>query len=74
MNITFLCVFSGLVSPAIILVLIGYIGCNPVLAVCLFTLATIGNGASQAGYSANHLELASNFAGLYLLFNFLSSL
>ncbi|XP_064105971.1 sialin-like isoform X1 [Macrobrachium nipponense] len=56
----------SLVLPAIILVAVGYVGCNITWAVVLFPVSAGCLGAFGAGHLANHLDLAPNFAGTLL--------
>ena len=58
-------VFNSLATylPAALLVLVSYTGCDVPVTLCLLTAAVGCNGASYSVYMANHLDLASNFAG-----------
>ena len=54
---------SGLIGPAIFIVITGYVGCNKVLAVLFLSLGVGCGGIAMAGYNVNHLDLAAPFAG-----------
>ncbi|KAG7160652.1 Sialin-like 5 [Homarus americanus] len=56
----------SLVLPGIVLVIVGYVGCDITLAVALFPVSTAFSGAICSGHLANHLDLAPNFAGTIL--------
>lgn len=51
------------IMTAIVLVTVGYVGCNAALAVALFPVATAFSGAYCSGHMPNHLDLSPNFAG-----------
>ena len=53
----------GLSSPALFLVLAGFVKCNRELAVLFLTLGVGFGGLGMAGYNVNHLDLAPPFAG-----------
>ncbi|XP_037797760.1 sialin-like [Penaeus monodon] len=54
------------IMTAIVLVTVGYVGCNAALAVALFPVATAFSGAYCSGHMPNHLDLSPNFAGTIL--------
>ncbi|KAK4293223.1 hypothetical protein Pmani_034057 [Petrolisthes manimaculis] len=63
------------VLPAIVLVLVGYSGCQTILAIALLCVATTFSGCLCSGHLANHLDLSPNFAGtLYGVSNTLAFL
>ncbi|KAK2145734.1 hypothetical protein LSH36_660g02057 [Paralvinella palmiformis] len=53
----------GQILPAIFLVITGYLGCDPVLAVVMITVAVGASGFTMSGYGVNHLDIAPPFAG-----------
>ena len=55
--------FAGMYSSAILLVIIGYVGCRPYVAISLFTLAAFMIGTTTSGYTVNWLDVAPNFGG-----------
>ena len=59
--------FSGMVVPAIFIVVAGYVGCNKILAVLFLSLGVGCGGIAVAGYNVNHLDLAPPFAGKFCL-------
>ena len=56
---------SGQILPAMFLVITGYLGCDPVLAVVMITIAVGSSGFVMSGYGVNHLDIAPPFAGIY---------
>ncbi|XP_037798024.1 sialin-like [Penaeus monodon] len=58
--------FVSHIMTAIVLVTVGYVGCNAALAVALFPVATAFSGAYCSGHMPNHLDLSPNFAGTIL--------
>ncbi|KAK4293224.1 hypothetical protein Pmani_034058 [Petrolisthes manimaculis] len=51
------------VLPGIMLLLVGYSGCNSVLAMTLFCLSAGFSGCIWSGHLANHFDLSPNFTG-----------
>ncbi|CAK1586918.1 unnamed protein product [Parnassius mnemosyne] len=58
----FFCLFSHVV-PGLLLIGLGYTGCNPILSIALITFAMGSNGAATLTNLVNHQDLAPNFAG-----------
>ena len=52
-----------MVSPALILIGLGFVKCDAKLAVGLLIAAGGMAGFSQSGYNVNHLDLAPPYAG-----------
>ncbi|XP_050694861.1 sialin-like [Eriocheir sinensis] len=57
---------TSLLLPGIILVVVGYAGCNTALAVALLCLGSGFSGGICSGHLANHLDLSPNFSGTIL--------
>lgn len=53
----------SLLLPGITIVVVGYVGCNTVLAVALLCLSAGFNGAICSGHLANTHDLSPNFSG-----------
>jgi hypothetical protein len=60
LNISF---FLGASGTSIFLVLVGYIGCNRILAVTFISLSVAFIGFQASGSLISHLDIASNYAG-----------
>lgn len=58
----------GAFGTSIFLILVGYIGCNHVLAVIFIALSVAFIGFQQSGSLISHLDIASNYAGLLKYF------
>ncbi|KAH9508375.1 hypothetical protein Btru_050943 [Bulinus truncatus] len=56
----------GLISPAVFLVVVNYVGCDHVLAVVFLTLSVGLQGCIMGGYNINHLDIAPKFAGVLM--------
>lgn len=56
-------IILGTVGSSLFLVLIGYVGCNRVAAMCCITLAVSFIGFHSSGCQISHLDIASNYAG-----------
>ncbi|XP_071526824.1 putative inorganic phosphate cotransporter [Panulirus ornatus] len=56
----------SMVLPGLMLVTVGYVGCNTTLAVTLFTVGMAFSGAVCSGHRVNHIDLAPNFSGTTL--------
>uniref|UniRef100_A0A0B7A1X2 Sialin n=1 Tax=Arion vulgaris TaxID=1028688 RepID=A0A0B7A1X2_9EUPU len=54
----------GTVIPGIMLIIVGYVGCDHVLAMVFLTLSVGFGGCTIAGYNVNHLDIAPKFAGI----------
>ncbi|CAG5122798.1 unnamed protein product [Candidula unifasciata] len=54
----------GTVIPALMLVTVGFVGCDHVLAMVFLTLSVGFVGCTMAGYNVNHLDIAPKFAGI----------
>jgi hypothetical protein len=55
--------FLGACGTSIFLVLVGFIGCNHVLAVIFISLSVGFIGFQGSGSLISHLDIASNYAG-----------
>ena len=55
--------FLGACGTSIFLVLVGYIGCNHVLAVIFISLSVAFIGFQASGSLISHLDIANNYAG-----------
>jgi hypothetical protein len=55
----------GGVGSSGFLVLIGYVGCSKVAAMFCITLAVAFIGFHSSGCQISHLDIASNYAGLF---------
>ena len=53
----------GQVTPAVGLLGLSFVGCNPTMAVVWLCIAVGFNGASYSGFQGNHMELSPNYAG-----------
>ena len=53
----------GMMGPAIGLLCLTFIGCNPIGAVILLCFSVMLSGATLSGYNVNQLELSPNYAG-----------
>ncbi|XP_046451173.1 putative inorganic phosphate cotransporter [Daphnia pulex] len=53
----------GLLLPACGLIGVSYTGCDRVATITLLTVSCGFNGAIYSGFLANHIDIASNFAG-----------
>jgi hypothetical protein len=62
-----LMLFMGIggVGSSLFLVLIGYVGCDKVKAMVCITLAVAFIGFHSSGCQISHLDIASNYAGLF---------
>ncbi|KAL7642841.1 UNVERIFIED_CONTAM: hypothetical protein RMT77_006129 [Armadillidium vulgare] len=58
-----ICTFISHFCTGLCILLVGYIGCNPIPILVLFSLSMFFNGATCSGYLCNHLLLAPNFSG-----------
>ncbi|XP_042882305.1 sialin-like isoform X2 [Penaeus japonicus] len=56
----------GLCVPAVMLAIVGYVGCNSAAAMTILCIGTFSNGATVSGYVANQHDIAPNFAGTML--------
>ncbi|XP_067665280.1 sialin-like [Haliotis asinina] len=56
----------GLLVPAVLMLGVGYVGCNPVMAVSLLTLGVGMSGFTLSGFSINHIDIAPRFAGILM--------
>ncbi|XP_046377077.1 sialin-like [Haliotis rufescens] len=56
----------GLFVPAVLMLGVGYVGCDPVLAVTLLTLGVGMSGFTLSGFSVNHIDIAPRFAGILM--------
>lgn len=54
---------AGLCVPAVMLAIVGYVGCNSAAAMTILCIGTFSNGATVSGYVANQHDIAPNFAG-----------
>jgi len=52
--------------PALCLIMLAYVGCNKVLAVCLLVGATGFSGFNYSSYNCNHLDIAPQYAGILM--------
>jgi len=55
----------GGVGSSLFLVLIGYVKCDRVAAMVCITLAVAFIGFNSSGCQISHLDIASNYAGLF---------
>jgi predicted MFS family arabinose efflux permease len=53
----------GMLTPAVALILLTFIGCDPTLAIILLCLGVMMSGTSLSGYNVNQLEMTPNYAG-----------
>lgn len=53
------------IVPGILVILIGYLGCDIILALIVWFIAVTLITASYAGAMANIVDIAPNFAGKY---------
>jgi len=53
-------------GAALALIAASYSGCDRVLTVALLTVAAGVSGAAYGGYSINHIDIASNHAGVLM--------
>jgi len=53
----------GLLIPGVLLVAVGFLGCNRILVVAAIILAVGSSGLTISGYGVNHLDLAPVYAG-----------
>ncbi len=56
----------GGVGSSLFLILIGYVGCSKVAAMVCITLAVAFIGFHSSGCQISHLDIASNYAGLFI--------
>jgi len=56
----------GTIIPAGGLIIVGYVGCNHVLAVVFLTISVGTGGLTMGGYNVNHLDIAPKFAGVLM--------
>ena len=54
-------IFAGLFGCAFFLILVPFVGCDPVLAVSLLCAACGVNAFGAGGFSPNHVDLSSRF-------------
>ncbi|XP_072029827.1 sialin-like [Amphiura filiformis] len=59
----------GLILSGFGVVMVGYVGCDTVLAMLYLCLASVGQGLVQSGHSVNHLDIAPRYAGLLMGFS-----
>lgn len=62
-NINNHCFFLAQVVPGILVVLIGYLGCDIILVLIIWFIAVTLITAGYAGAMANIVDIAPNFAG-----------
>lgn len=62
--------FTAQVVPGILVILIGYLGCDVILALIVWFIAVTLITASYAGAMANIVDIAPNFAGKLYTYNF----
>ncbi|GFN79033.1 vesicular glutamate transporter 1, partial [Plakobranchus ocellatus] len=53
----------GSFLPAIMVLIVGYVGSNHVMAVAAVTLCVGLSGLAAAGYNVNHLDIAPKYSG-----------
>ena len=53
----------GQMTPAVGLLGLSFVGCNPTMAVVWLCISVGFNGASYSGFQGNHMELSPNYAG-----------
>ena len=53
----------GQITPALGLIGLSFVGCNPRMSVIWVVVIFGLNGASYSGYQGNHMELSPNYAG-----------
>jgi ACS family sodium-dependent inorganic phosphate cotransporter len=53
----------GYLVPALALLILTMIGCDPTLAIILLCISVMINGTVLSGYMVNQLELTTNYAG-----------
>ena len=46
--------------------LVGYVGCDKVLAIVFLCVACFGGGITMSGYNINHLDIAPKYAGILM--------
>ncbi|KAF2883330.1 hypothetical protein ILUMI_22832 [Ignelater luminosus] len=51
------------ITPAICFLIIGYIGCQRIIAIILMSTAITSIGGMFCGFLSNHIDIAPNFAG-----------
>ena len=54
-------IFAGLFGCAFFLILVPFVGCDPVLAISLLCAACGVNAFGAGGFSPNHVDLSSRF-------------
>jgi len=59
---SFVCLFL----PGCCIMIVTFVGCNPLVTVILFTIAIGFSGAKYSAYLTNHIDIAPNFAGTLL--------
>ena len=52
--------------PALCLIVLTFVGCDPLITVALFTVAIGFSGAKYSAYLTNHIDIAPNYAGTLL--------
>ncbi|KAL7642842.1 UNVERIFIED_CONTAM: hypothetical protein RMT77_006130 [Armadillidium vulgare] len=58
-----ICSFLSHWCTGFLILLVGYVGCNPSGILVLFSLSMFFNGATCSGYVGNHILIAPNFSG-----------
>ncbi len=56
---------TGLLSPAVAMLSVGFIGCNKILIIIILTFGLGTSGFAMSGYGVNHLDIAPPFAGIF---------
>ncbi|XP_059171323.1 sialin-like [Physella acuta] len=56
----------GLITPGVLLIVVGYVGCDHTLAMTFLSLGVGLGGCIMGGYNINHLDIAPKFAGVLM--------
>ncbi|CAL1542430.1 unnamed protein product [Lymnaea stagnalis] len=56
----------GVCAPGFLLLVVGYVGCDHLLAMVFLTLSVGLGGGIMGGYNVNHLDIAPKFAGVLM--------
>ena len=57
---------TGQVLPSILLIILGFVGCDLYAAVAVLCLAVGLDGIASSGYQFNHVDISPTFAGVLM--------
>ena len=60
---------TGLIISGVGIAIVGYVGCDSLLAMVCLCVASVGQGVVNSGLMVNHLDIAPKYAGLLMGFS-----